>query len=92
VVRPHGKVSIIGDYVGHSNGFPVGHIMMKHLTVRSGQCPCQKYFPYVLEQIENGNVDPTFMITHRIRLTDAPEAYANLDAKTNGYIKVFITP
>lgn len=44
--------------------------MMKHLTVRSGQCPCQKYFKYVMEKVQSGEVDPTLMITHRITLDE----------------------
>ena len=65
---------------------------MKHLTVRSGQCPCQRYFPYVLEKLQSGEVDPTFMITHRITFDEAPEAYEKLQYQRDGYIKMFITP
>jgi hypothetical protein len=53
-----------------TNHFPIGQIMMKHLTVRSGQCPCQKYFPEVMERVQSGEVDPTLMITHRISLDE----------------------
>jgi threonine dehydrogenase-like Zn-dependent dehydrogenase len=53
-----------------TNHFPIGQIMMKHLTVRSGQCPCQKYFPEVMEKVQSGEVDPTLMITHRISLDE----------------------
>eukprot|EP01033_Poteriospumella_lacustris_P006918 gene6917-4984_t len=88
--RPYGVVSIIGDYIGTANQFPVGFIMMKHLKVLSGQCPCQKYFPYVLEKLQDGTIDPTFMITHRITLEDAPTAYENLFLRREGYVKVFI--
>ena len=66
--------------------------MFKHLTVRSGQCPCQRYFPYVLEKLQSGEFDPTFMITHRITFDQAPEAYAKLFKQKEGYVKVFITP
>jgi len=92
VIRPFGNVSIIGDYVGYSNAFPVGKIMFKHATVASGQCPCQKYFPYVLKKIQSGEFDPTFIITHRITLDDIPEAYEKLDKKEAGWIKVFVRP
>lgn len=88
--RPYGVVSIIDDYIGTANQFPVGFIMMKHLKVLSGQCPCQKYFPYVLEKLQDGTIDPTFMITHRINLDDAPTAYENLFLRREGYVKVFI--
>jgi threonine dehydrogenase-like Zn-dependent dehydrogenase len=66
--------------------------MMKHLTVRSGQCPCQRYFDYVMQHLQDGTFDPTFMITHHITFDDAPKAYARLFNKEEGYIKAFITP
>lgn len=92
VARPFGKVSIIGDYVGYANNFPIGMIMMKHLTVRSGPCPCQKYFQYVMEKIQDGSFDPSFIITHRINLHNIPHAYEKLFNKEEEYIKVFVRP
>ena len=92
IARPYGIVSIIGDYVGLANQFPIGMIMMKHLKVLSGQCPCQKYFQYVMDKIEDGEIDPTFMITHEISLKDAPIAYSKLYNKEDGMVKVFINP
>jgi threonine dehydrogenase-like Zn-dependent dehydrogenase len=91
-IRQFGRVSIIGDYAGYAMNFPVGKIMFKHATIRSGQCPCQKYFPYVMEKLRDGTMDPTFMITHRIKLEDVPTAYQKLFNKEDGYIKVFATP
>jgi threonine dehydrogenase-like Zn-dependent dehydrogenase len=67
-------------------------VMMKHLTIRAGQCPCQRYFDYVCECLQYGSFDPTFMITHRINFDGAADAYARLFAKDEGMIKVFITP
>jgi threonine dehydrogenase-like Zn-dependent dehydrogenase len=91
LVRKFGHVSIIADYIGYANHFPIGHIMMKHLTVRSGQCPVQRYFKYVMDKLEQGAIDPTPMITHRISLEDVPRAYEQLFYKKEGYIKVLIT-
>jgi threonine dehydrogenase-like Zn-dependent dehydrogenase len=91
-LKPYGHVSIIGDYAGYCHGFPIGKIMFKHATVRSGQCPCQKYFDYVMKCLQDGTFDPTFMITHRISLEDIPKAYEKLDKKEDGYIKVFVRP
>jgi threonine dehydrogenase-like Zn-dependent dehydrogenase len=92
-IRPYGFVSVIADYAGYSHMFPVGKIMFKHATVRSGQCPCQKYFEYVMETVRKGEFDPTFMITHRLSsLDEIPLAYEKLDKKEDGYIKVFVTP
>ncbi|TMW56298.1 hypothetical protein Poli38472_008946 [Pythium oligandrum] len=92
IVRKYGRVAIIADYIGYANHFPVGHVMMKHLTVRSGQCPVQKYFKRVMEAIEKGQIDPTLMITNRLTLEQVPEAYDQLFYKQKGYLKVFITP
>lgn len=92
VARPYGRISIIGDYVGTANQFPIGMIMMKHLTVVSGQCPCQKYFPYVLDMLEKGDIDPTFMVTHQINLDAAPLAYQKLFDREEGVVKVLIKP
>jgi threonine dehydrogenase-like Zn-dependent dehydrogenase len=91
VVRKYGIVSIIGDYAGFANHFPIGFIMMKHLTVRSGQTPVQKYFKYVMDCLQKGIVDPTPMITHRIDIEEAPLAYEKLYDQKDGWIKTFIT-
>jgi threonine dehydrogenase-like Zn-dependent dehydrogenase len=91
-IRQYGRLSIIGDYAGYSVAFPVGKIMFKHATVRSGQCPCQKYFDYVMDKLRDGTFDPTFMITNRITLDQVPEAYHKLVNKEDGWIKVFIRP
>jgi threonine dehydrogenase-like Zn-dependent dehydrogenase len=92
VVRKYGRVSIIADYIGYANHFPIGHIMMKHLTLRSGQCPVQKYFKTVMQALQEQQIDPTLMITHRLTLDQVPTAYEQLFYKTEGYIKVLITP
>jgi threonine dehydrogenase-like Zn-dependent dehydrogenase len=90
LTRPYGTVSIIGDYVGTANQFPIGFIMMKHLKVNSGQCPCQKYFDYVMEKVRDGTFDPTYMISHRINFEEIPAAYDKLYHRTEGFIKVFV--
>jgi len=89
-VKPYGVVSIIGDYAGYANAFPIGKVMFKHATLVSGQCPVQKYWKYALEQIRNGKIDPTFMITHKITLDEIPNLYEKLDKKEDGAIKVFV--
>lgn len=91
VVRKYGHVSIIADYIGTANRFPIGHIMMKHLTVRSGQCPVQRYWKFIMQQIEDGAVDPSIMVTHRLNgLEDLPGAYEKLFNKTEGCVKVLV--
>uniref|UniRef100_K3XAF5 Enoyl reductase (ER) domain-containing protein n=1 Tax=Globisporangium ultimum (strain ATCC 200006 / CBS 805.95 / DAOM BR144) TaxID=431595 RepID=K3XAF5_GLOUD len=92
IVRKFGRVSMIADYIGYANHFPLGHIMMKHLTLRSGQCPVQKYFKTVMDAVQKQQIDPTLMVTHRLKLEDVPTAYERLFYKQEGYIKVLITP
>ncbi|TYZ61106.1 hypothetical protein PybrP1_006906 [[Pythium] brassicae (nom. inval.)] len=92
VVRSFGRVSVIADYVGYANHFPLGHIVMKHLTLRSGQCPVQKYFDVVMKALQQQQIDPTLMVTHRLTLDQAPKAYEELFYKASGYVKVLITP
>jgi threonine dehydrogenase-like Zn-dependent dehydrogenase len=92
VARPYGRISVIGDYIGTANQFPIGMIMMKHLTVASGPNPCQKYFKYVMDMLDAGEIDPSFMITHEITLEEAPIAYKMLYNKEDGIIKTFIRP
>lgn len=92
MVRKYGRVSMIADYIGYANHFPIGHIMMKHLTLRSGQCPVQKYFKTVMQALQKNEIDPTLMITHRLTLEEVPKAYEQLFFKKEGYIKVLITP
>jgi threonine dehydrogenase-like Zn-dependent dehydrogenase len=110
VARPFGRVSVIGDYVGYANNFPIGMIALKHLTIKTGQVRfvfcfvfssfvlnlfsvlCQKYFDYVMEKIQDGTFDPSFIITHRVTLQGVPLAYSKLDTKSDGYIKVFVSP
>jgi len=90
VLKPYGTCEIIGDYVGLANLFPIGKIMFKNATVRSGQCPCQRYMAYCLEKIRDGTFDPTFVVTHRIDLDQVPEAYKMIDEKSDGIVKVFV--
>lgn len=91
-LKPYGRVSIVGDYAGYANMFPIGKIMFKNATVRSGQTPCQKYFDYILSKLQDGTMDPTFMITNRITMEEVPDAFMKLDKKEQGWIKVFARP
>lgn len=90
MVRKYGRVSIIADYIGYARNFPIGHVVQKNLTVRSGQCPVQKYFRYIMKALEDERIDPTHMVTHLIKLDQVPEAYEKLFYKEQGYIKVLI--
>lgn len=66
--------------------------MNKVLTIKQGQTHVQKYMPILLEKIESGEIDPSFVITHRIPLDDAPAAYELFQKKEDGCIKVVLQP
>lgn len=74
-LRKFGRLSIISDYTGFANGFPIGIIMEKHIKINGGQSPTQKYWKYVLGLLESGELDPSFVVTHKLPLSDGPDAY-----------------
>jgi threonine dehydrogenase-like Zn-dependent dehydrogenase len=87
-----GTVSIIGVYGGFLDKFPIGSLMNRSITVRSGQAHVHRYLRPLLERIERGEIDPTFVITHRMSLDDAPTAYELFKHKRDGCVKVVMTP
>jgi threonine dehydrogenase-like Zn-dependent dehydrogenase len=90
--RNGGVVSVIGVYGGMVDKFPIGSLMNRSLTIRSGQCHVQRYMQPLLEHIEAGRIDPTFIITHRLRLDDAPTGYETFKNKEDECVKVVLTP
>jgi threonine dehydrogenase-like Zn-dependent dehydrogenase len=70
-----GIVSVVGVYGGFIDKFPMGAVVNRSLTIRSGQCHVQRYLKPLLERISKGDIDPSFVITHRMRLEDAPKGY-----------------
>jgi threonine dehydrogenase-like Zn-dependent dehydrogenase len=66
--------------------------MNKGLTLKTGQTHVHRYLEPLLKRIEVGEIDPSFVITHRLRLADAPQAYATFRDKRDGCIKVVMTP
>jgi threonine dehydrogenase-like Zn-dependent dehydrogenase len=70
-----GRISVIGVYGGFVDKFPLGSLMNRSLTLRTGQCHVQKYMPTLLEKIQNGDIDPSFVISHTMSLSDAPKGY-----------------
>jgi threonine dehydrogenase-like Zn-dependent dehydrogenase len=87
-----GTVSIPGVYGGVVDKLNLGAAFSKSLTFRMGQTHVHKYLPKLLQHIVEGDVDPSFMITHRLRLDDAPKAYETFKNKEDGCIKVVLTP
>jgi threonine dehydrogenase-like Zn-dependent dehydrogenase len=73
--RNGGTVSVIGVYGGYIDRFPMGAVMNRSLTIRSGQCHVQRYMQPLLERIQNGDIDPTFIITHTLPLEEAAHGY-----------------
>jgi len=73
--RNGGIVSVIGVYGGLIDKFPIGALMNRSLQLRTGQCHVQRYMKKLLGFIEEGKIDPSFVITHRMRLSDAPHGY-----------------
>jgi threonine dehydrogenase-like Zn-dependent dehydrogenase len=90
--RNGGTVSVIGVYSGFIDKFPFGSVMNRSLTIKTGQCHVQRYMRPLLERIQKGEIDPSFVITHRMRLEDAPQGYAIFKEKEDDCIKVVLKP
>ncbi len=90
--RKGGTVSVPGVYIGFLDKVPFGAAMNKGLTLKMGQTHVQRYHHRLLKKIEEGEIDPSFIITHRLRLADAPEAYQVFRDKQDGCIKVVLKP
>ncbi len=86
-----GTVSVIGVYGGLIDKFPMGAIVNRSLTVKAGQCHVQRYTHRLLERIQRGEIDPSFVITHRMRLDDAPLGYDVFLHKQDECMKVVLT-
>jgi len=90
--RNGGTVSIVGVYSGFDDKFPLGSLMNRSLTIRTGQCHVHKYMKPLLQHIQNGDIDPTFIITHRIKLEDAAAGYDIFNHKEDECLKVVLQP
>ena len=89
--RSGGTVSVLGVYGGLIDKFPMGTVMNRSLTIRSGQCHVHRYMRPLLERIMKGEIDPTMVITHRLPLKDAPKAYEMFLKKEDDCEKVVLT-
>jgi threonine dehydrogenase-like Zn-dependent dehydrogenase len=90
--RKGGTVSIPGVYGGWLDKFPLGAAFAKGLTLKMGQTHMHKYMPRLLERIERGEIDPGFIVTHRVGLDDVPHMYETFRTKQDHCIKVVIKP
>jgi threonine dehydrogenase-like Zn-dependent dehydrogenase len=90
--RTGGTVSMMGAYGGFADKFPLGQLMNKSLTLRTGQCHVQRYLRPLLARIEAGEIDPSFVISHRLPLEQAPRGYEIFKNKKEDCTKVVLTP
>jgi threonine dehydrogenase-like Zn-dependent dehydrogenase len=90
--RKGGTVSIPGVYGGLIDKFPIGAAFAKGLTFKMGQTHVPRYMRPLLERIQAGEIDPSFLITHRVKLDDAPEAYRRFRDHKDGCVKVVLNP
>ena len=92
VCRPAGTISVPGVYGGLLDKIPFGMVMNKGLTIRTGQTHVNRWTDDLLHRIEEGQIDPSFVITHKVRLEDGPEMYRTFREKEDGCIKVILNP
>ena len=92
VCRPAGTLSIPGVYGGLVDKIPFGALMNKGLTVRTGQTHVNRWTDDLLRRIEEGQIDPSFVITHTVGLEEGPEMYKTFRDKQDGCIKVVLKP
>jgi threonine dehydrogenase-like Zn-dependent dehydrogenase len=90
--RNFGTVSIIGVYGGFLDKIPMGSAINRGLTFRMAQTPVQHYLPLLMDRIQKGEIDPSFVITHRGTLEDGPNLYKTFRDKQDGCIKVVLKP
>ncbi len=92
ICRPAGILSVPGVYGGLIDKVPFGAAMNKGLTIRTGQTHVNRWTEDLLRRIEEGEIDPSFVITHRMSLKDGPEMYRKFRDKEDGCIKVVLRP
>ena len=90
--RKAGTVSVPGVYVGFPDKLPMGAFVNKGLTMKSGQTHVHRYMRPLLAKIEAGEIDPSFVVTHRLPLAQGPAAYKTFRDKEDGCIKVVLNP
>jgi threonine dehydrogenase-like Zn-dependent dehydrogenase len=90
--RNFGTLSIVGVYGGLLDKIPMGSAINRGLTFRMAQTPVQRYLPTLMKRVEIGEIDPSFVITHRASLEEGPEFYKKFRDKEDGCIKVVLKP
>jgi threonine dehydrogenase-like Zn-dependent dehydrogenase len=92
VCRPAGVLSVPGVYGGLVDKIPFGAVMNKGLTIRTGQTHVNRWTDDLLRRVQEGQIDPSFVITHKVSLEDGPEMYSTFRDKRDGCIKVVLKP
>jgi threonine dehydrogenase-like Zn-dependent dehydrogenase len=87
-----GTVSVIGVYGGFIDKFPMGSVMNRSLTIKTGQAHVQRYMRPLLERIKKGEIDPSFVITHYMSLDEAPEGFSIFNNKQEDCMKIVLKP
>jgi threonine dehydrogenase-like Zn-dependent dehydrogenase len=90
--RPAGVISIIGVYTGLVDKIPMGQAMNKGLTFRMAQAHVPRWTDDLLRRIEDDQIDPSFVITHKVDLSKGPEMYRTFRDKADGCVKVMLRP
>ncbi len=90
--RSGGTVSVAGVYGGFIDKFPIGAVVNRSLTIKSGQTHVQRYMRPLLKRIQNREIDPSFVITHRLKLSDAAHGYEMFSKKQDDCMKVVMRP
>ncbi len=90
--RNGGTVSVPGVYGGFIDKLPFGSVMNRSITIKTGQTHVHRYLRPLLQRIENGDIDPSFVVSHRMKLDDAPQAYDMFVKKEDECIKVVLKP
>jgi S-(hydroxymethyl)glutathione dehydrogenase / alcohol dehydrogenase len=90
--RKFSSAGIPGVYLGDFNGFPFGELFGREIQIRMGQCPVKRYNELLLHLIEKGRIRPSDLITNRVKLEDAPQAYDMFSKRENGVVKVIMQP
>ncbi len=88
--RSGGIVSMMGVYAGFMDKFPLGSFMNRGLTLKTGQCSTQRYMKPLLERIEKGEIDPSFVVSHQMKLSDAAKGYDMFMKKRDDVMKIVL--
>jgi len=91
-LKKGGIISIVGVYGPTDNLIPIGNVVNKGITIRANQTPVKRLLPKLISHIQEGNIDPKGIITHRVPLEEVSEAYHIFSAKLDNCIKTILIP